>query len=200
MTRTITPAEIKPGMTIRWTHNKVTYECPVMDRDGTDEDGGVLCHVSDMHSEYVDAEAGEVTVLAEPHPEEPTAFGARVVADGMLFVRADDDANPWRHLRTAMWVNWRDLCALGEVTVIDADPSWTLPAQVKVEVPAVPERIEEWPEDDEHLRAYQWRDRDGDLWWSVSNSRNPWVVGFADRTGTFHPYPKRGPWTRVADA
>lgn len=194
MTRTITPAEIKPGMTIRWTHNKVTYECPVMDRDGTDEDGGVLCHVSDMHSEYVDAEAGEVTVLAEPQPEEPTAFGARVVADGMLFVRADDDANPWRHLRAAMWVNWRDVCALGEVTVIDADPSWTLPAQVKVEVPAAPERIEEWPEDDEHLRAYRWADEDGGVW---RHTGGGWQMG---RSIYVKDTPRYGPWTRVTDA
>lgn len=199
MTRTIKVSEVRPGMEVQWTSLGITRRCTGQVVDAGSPRDGVNLRTSEGGAVHIPGDA-EVTVLTEPQPEEPTAFGARVVADGMLFVRADDDANPWRHLRTAMWVNWRDLCALGEVTVIDADPSWTLPAQVKVEVPAVPERIEEWPEDDEHLRAYQWRDRDGDLWWSVSNSRNPWVVGFADRTGTFHPYPKRGPWTRVADA
>lgn len=200
MTRTITPAEIKPGMTIRWTHNKVTYECPVMDRDGTDEDGGVLCHVSDMHSEYVDAEAGEVTVLAEPQPEEPTAFGARVVAGEVKFVRGYGGSWPWQEGKYGELYDWESVCDMGPVTVVDADPSWTLPAQVKVEVPAVPERIEEWPEDDEHLRGYEWRDRDGRPW-VYSRTHGRWYTFSSTAISKLvTDEPKFGPWTRVTDA
>ena len=194
--RQIKAAEVKPGMNIRF------------DLEGWDVKGtvarmhrrpqGMWLYTDQSFELSLDLDT-PVTVLAEPHPEEPTAFGARVVADGMLFVRADDDANPWRHLRAAMWVNWRDVCALGEVTVIDADPSWTLPAQVKVEVPAVPERIEEWPEDDEHLRAYKWTDLDGYTWQVFGDE--DWR--FERRPGSLsypHTHPCDGPWTRVTDA
>lgn len=196
--RQIKASEIKPGMTIRWTHNKVTYECPVMDRDSTDEDGGVLCHVSKMHSEYVDAEAGEVTVLSEPQPEEPTEFGARVrVRDGR-FVRLDDYAAgvvPWSEKGTGAWWSWDDLCEMGPVTVVP-DQGWTVPA----EAPEVPERIEEWPEWDKHLRAYEWRDHDGRPW-IYSRTHGRWY-NFS-RTAISKlvtDEPKFGPWTRATDA
>lgn len=157
MTRTIKVSEVRPGMEVQWTSLGITRRCTGEVVDAGSPRDGVNLRTSEGGAVHIPGDA-EVTVLTESQPEEPTVFGARVVADGMLFVRADDDANPWRHLRAAMWVNWRDVCALGEVTVIDAYPSWTLPAQVKVEVPAVPERIEECPEDDEALRAYRWRD------------------------------------------
>ena len=91
--RQIKVNEIKPNMTIRWTHNKVTYECPVMDRDGTDKDGGVLCHVTEMHSQYVNPEVEEVTVVSEPQPEEPTSFGARVMVAGRKIIRVMGDSD-----------------------------------------------------------------------------------------------------------
>ena len=194
MTRTITPAEIKPGMTIRWTHNKVTYECPVMDRDGTDEDGGVLCHVSDMHSEYVDAEAGEVTVLAEPQPEEPTAFGARVVAGGYEFLLSHGGRRSWKARLDGKRYAWTDLCEMGSVAVIDATPSWTVP-----ETPEVPERIEVWPEDDEALRAYRWRDcYKNVLDWNKTRWRKTTPSGYSFPVDA--AFEIDVPCTRVADA
>lgn len=198
MTRTIKVSEVRPGMEVQWTSLGITRRCTGEVVDAGSPRDGVNLRTSEGGAVHIPGDA-EVTVLTEPQPEEPTAFGARVVADGMLFVRADDDANPWRHLRAAMWVNWRDVCALGEVTVIDADPSWTLPAQVKVEVPAVPERIEEWPEDDEHLRAYKWTDLDGYTWQFFGDE--DWR--FERRSGSLsypHTHPCDGPWTRVTDA
>ena len=198
MTRTIKVSEVRPGMEVQWTSLGITRRCTGEVVDAGSPRDGVNLRTSEGGAVHIPGDA-EVTVLTEPQPEEPTAFGARVVADGMLFVRADDDANPWRHLRAAMWVNWRDVCALGEVTVIDADPSWTLPAQVKVEVPAVPERIEEWPEDDEHLRAYKWTDLDGYTWQFFGDE--DWR--FERRPGSLsypHTHPCDGPWTRATDA
>ena len=196
MTRTITPAEVKPGMEVQF------------DLSGWDVKGTVsrvepvtfgLEFYSTHGEEMTLDEYTPVTVLSEPQPEEPTAFGARVVADGMLFVRADDDANPWRHPRAAMWANWRDVCALGEVTVIDADPSWTVPA----DVPEVPERIEEWPEDDEHLRPYRWKNNCGDFWVWVE-SKGVWELRsriYAQRcAASTRPYSWHCPWTRETDA
>ena len=192
MTRTIKVSEVRPGMEVQWTSLGITRRCTGEVVDAGSPRDGVNLRTSEGGAVHIPGDA-EVTVLTEPQPEEPTAFGARVVADGMLFVRADDDANPWRHLRAAMWVNWRDVCALGEVTVIDADPSWTLPAQVKV-APVVPERIEEWPENDEHLRGYRWRDRDGGTWYYDGS----WVLqGIGPR---ITPQLWLRPWTRVTDA
>ena len=190
--RQIKASEAKPGM-------EVQFDLSGWDVKGTVATVDVRPHAVWIYTEKwcemsLDLDS-PVTVLTEPQPEEPTAFGARVVADGMLFVRADDDANPWRHLRAAMWVNWRDVCALGEVTVIDADPSWTVPEQA-TEAPGVPERIEEWPEDDEHLRNYEWLDTDGHAW------RWHWAEdGWGYNHATFpQPFPECFPMTRVTDA
>lgn len=203
MTRTIKVSEVRPGMEVQWTSLGITRRCTGEVVDAGSPRDGVNLRTSEGGAVHIPGDA-EVTVLTEPQPEEPTAFGARVVADGMLFVRADDDANPWRHLRAVMWVNWRDVCALGEVTVIDADPSWTLPAQVKVEVPAVPERIEEWDTWDDvpegvvvtvpglfcHYRknqgAIEFSDPDDDPDWTEPGVR-AMPRGY-------------GPWTRVTDA
>ena len=60
-----------------------------------------------------------------------------------------------------------------------------------------PERIEEgeWPDDDEHLRAWEWVDRDGDPWrWEDRGNRksgwnwNPYLLPLIS--------PLFGPWTR----
>lgn len=194
--RQITAAEVKPGM-------EVQFDLSGWDVKGTVATVDVRPHAVWIYTEKwcemsLDLDS-PVTVLAEPQPEEPTDFGARVVAGGYEFLLSNGGRRPWKARLDGNRYSWAEVCGLGPVTIIDADPSWTLPAQVKV-APVVPERIEEWPKNDEHLRAYRWRDRDGDLWYSISDSRTPWVVGFADRTGAFHPYPKRGPFTRVTDA
>lgn len=200
MTRTIKVSEVRPGMEVQWTSLGITRRCTGEVVDAGSPRDGVNLRTSEGGAVHIPGDA-EVTVLTEPQPEEPTAFGARVVADGMLFVRADDDANPWRHLRAAMWVNWRDVCALGEVTVIDADPSWTVPEQA-TEAPGVPERIEKWPEDDSALRKYKWVDRDADTWtwteaqakWECRNQRGECYMARSCPSSWF------GPWTRATDA
>lgn len=145
MTRMIKSSEIKPGMTIRWTHNKVTYECPVMDCDGTDKYGGVLCHVTEMHSQYVHPEVEEVTVVSEPQPEEPTSFGARVMVAGRKIIRVmgdSDDNFAWEGEDSNggyRSYTWAAICSLGSVTVLP-DQSWQLPSDIH----EVPGRAEEW--------------------------------------------------------
>nr|WP_314314702.1 hypothetical protein [Kocuria rhizophila] len=201
MTNTIKASEVRPGM-------EVQFDLSGWDVKGTVATVDVRPHAVWIYTEKwcemsLDLDS-PVTVLSEPappQPEEPTEFGARVVAGRERFLLCDCDSRPWRSVSEdgalGFFADWPLVCEAGPVKVIDADPSWTVPEDTPEDTPVVPDRIEEWPEDDEHLRAYQWRDRDGDLWWSVSNSRNPWVVGFADRTGAFHPYPKCGPWVRV---
>lgn len=193
MTRTITPAEIKPGMTIRWETQvevKSTTEC-----NGV---GGVLISGDNRITEYLASDA-KVTVLSDPQPEEPTEFGARVrVRDGR-FVRLNDKTAgvvPWAEEGTGAWWTWGDLCELGPVTVIP-DQGWTVP-----ETPEVPERIEEWPEDDSALRKYKWVDRDADTWtwteaqakWECRNQRGECYMARSCPSSWF------GPWTRATDA
>lgn len=193
--RQIKASEVKPGM-------KVQFDLSGWDVKGTVATVDVRPHAVWIYTEErcemsLDLDT-PVTVLAEPHPEEPTEFGAKVRVRKGRFVRlVEGDAGflVWFEEGTESWWTWDELCEMGPVTVVP-DQGWEVPA----DAPEVPERIEEWPENDEHLRAYRWRDRDGDLWYSISDSRTPWVVGFADRTGAFHPYPKRGPFTRVTDA
>lgn len=191
--RQIKVNEIKPNMTIRWTHNKVTYECPVMDRDDTDKDGGVLCHVTEVHSQYVHPEVEEVTVVSEPQPEEPTTFGARVIVAGRKIIRVmgdSDDNFAWEGEDSNggyRSYTWAGICLLGSVTVLP-DQGWGVPGNAEP-APEVPDQIKEWPEDDTHLREYRWRDMYGDVWVYVDGV---W------RWNT-HPYgdyktPVGGPW------
>ena len=81
---------------------------------------------------------------------------------------------------------------MGPVTVIP-DQGWTDP-----ETPEVPERVEEWPEDDEHLRPYPWEDIEGCPWrffgeddWRFKAHSGYWSYP--------HPTPADGPWTRKDD-
>lgn len=90
-------------------------------------------------------------------------------------------------------MTWAEVCALGQVTVVP-DQGWTVPA----ETPEVPERIEEWPEDDAHLHEQRWRDRGGTVWssrdgqWGYHSFTMGWVGLVAP-----YRYPFNGPWVRV---
>ena len=58
----------------------------------------------------------------------------------------------------------------------------------------VPERIEEWPEDDTALRKHKWRDRDGRVWLYADDGWQPgngWAI---------FGRPEFGPWERETDA
>ena len=187
--RQIKASEVKPGMTIRWeTEMKIkgTTEC-----NGV---GGVLIWGDNRTTEYLDSDA-KITVVSEPQPEEPTAFGARVVAGGYEFLLSNGGRRSWKARLDGNRYAWADLCGMGPVTVVDANPSWETPT-----APNVPERIEEWPEDDTALRPYKWRGRDGYIWkWLAAASE--WECYDAVGNGMVSGgRPSYGPWTRETDA
>lgn len=193
--RQIRAAEVKPGMEVEWTSVGVTRKCVASTVDSASPRYGVNLHTSEGGLVHIPGNA-EVTVLAEPQPEEPTTFGARVVVGGECYLRAQqvsDDTIPWLGGPMGRWYRWRELLGQGQVTIIDADPSWTVPA----EAPEVPDRIEEWPEDDEHLRAYRWRDRKGAVWSSRDGQwgYHSFTMGWVGLVG--YRYPFDGPWVRV---
>lgn len=187
--RQIKASEVKPGMTIRWeTEMKIkgTTEC-----NGV---GGVLIWGDNRTTEYLDSDA-KITVVSEPQPEEPTAFGARVVAGGYEFLLSNGGRRSWKARLDGKRYAWADLCGMGPVTVVDANPSWETPT-----APNVPERIEEWPEDDTALRPYKWRGRYGYIWkWLAAASE--WECYDAVGNGMVSGgRPSYGPWARVTDA
>ena len=199
MTRTIKVSEVRPGMEVQWTHAGITRKCvgSVVEYAGPRSD--VKLRTFEGGAVHIPGDV-VVTVLSEPappQPEEPTAFGARVVAGGYEFLLSNGGRRPWKARLDGNRYSWAEVCGLGPVTIIDADPSWTLPAQVKV-APVVPERIEEWPEDDEHLRPYPWRDRLGRMWLhGFTGVDTGWSGGGGVLTWK---KPFDGPFTRVTDA
>ena len=133
--RQITAAEVNPGM-------EVQFDLEGWDVKGTVGSAAVSPHAVWIYTEErcemsLDLDT-PVTVLAEPQPEEPTAFGARVVAGGYEFLLSHGGRRSWKARLDGKRYAWTDLCEMGSVTVIDATPSWTVP-----ETPEVPERIEE---------------------------------------------------------
>lgn len=192
MTNTIKASEVRPGM-------EVQFDLSGWDVKGTVGTMKVLPRSVWIYTEKCRVMSLEldspVTVLSEPQPEEPTAFGARVVVKGRRFLRSPVlkvDPQPWLEENEGAWRDWDDLCEMGPVTVVP-DQGWTVPA----DTPEVPDRIEEWPEDDAHLREQWWRDRKGSVWssrdgqWGYLSFTRGWVglVG--------HRYPFDGPWVRV---
>ena len=183
--------DIKPGMTIRWGYGDVSYQCPIVRVELFN--GGQDVQGETRQGQTVLIQGGkDVLVVKEPQPEEPTEFGALRWVGDRCFVRLDEAGE--RHLvwyeksRGVLW-GWEDLCKMGPVTVVP-DQGWTVPDTTEV-----PERTEEWPDDDTALRAHKWRDVYGDVWVYVDGA---WRWGI-------HPYgdyetPIGDPWTRVTDA
>lgn len=126
-------------------------------------------------------------------------------------------------VKPGMTIRWDDGCGVQEITPTEIGPldmhtppatifedehgAWRATdsdtlvavlakAQPEEPTPGVPDRIEEWPEDDTALRPYPWRDTDGDEWcWSWAD--NGWGYNHA----TFpQPFPECFPLTRVTDA
>lgn len=200
--RQIKASEVKPGMTIQ-------FDLEGWDVKGTVGTVTVVPYEVWIYTEMqgdmsLDLDA-PVTVLSEPQPEEPTAFGARVVAGGRRFVLADDDTAPWMDTEFWMWRTWAEVCAIGPVTVIDADPSWTLPDNSEAD--EVPTRIQsrgEWPEDDTQLRHYKWETSGptggaGDTWEYVDGAWTWYNDSDSTRTSVRWPAPASGdfPLTRI---
>ena len=156
-------------MEVQWTSLGITRRCTGEVVDGGSPRDGVNLRTSEGGAVHIPGDA-EVTVLAEPQPKEPVTLCARIVVAGRKIYRWTEDPKepwPWRgealNVDPVLW-SWGQLCGLGHVTVIDAEPSWTAPEQTH-DTPEVPDRIEEWPEDDdEHLRACRWVDSDECEW------------------------------------
>lgn len=148
------------------------------------------------------ADLGErVRVITPPpvvQPDEPTDLGqcirfegydklmGVVIAPGTVYSVMDK----YGHRRS-----WDSiLLGAGDRRIIVSDPPrWP------DETPVVPERIEEgeWPDDDTHLREWEWIDGAGDLWrWCESGTDGleagwEWAPGYLRQ-----PRPTDGPWTR----
>ena len=197
MTRTIDPSEIRPGMTIRWVNYGIAKECKV--DTATRLSACVVFVRSPEGGECYIGTGSAVTVLSEPQPEEPTWAGAKVLAGVHRFLRGGKGIKPWRGVYVGgvvgdLPLSWSYVCSRGPVTVIP-DNGWTVPDPA----PVVPDRIEEWPEEDEHLREHRWRDSDGAIW---SSRNGQWGYrydggGWWELKVRRHPFD--GPWTHVSD-
>lgn len=192
--RQIKASEVKPGM-------EVQFDLSGWDVKGTVATVDVRPHAVWIYTEKwcemsLDLDS-PVTVLSEPappHPEEPTEFGARVVVDGTRFIRRGGDTTYAWEASFGICFTWDDLLCLGQVTVV-SDQGWTVPA----DAPEVPDRIEEWPEEDEALRAYRWRDcYKNVLDWNKTRWRKTTPSGYSFPVDA--AFEIDVPCTRVADA
>ena len=68
--------------------------------------------------------------------------------------------------------------------------------------PEVPERVEEWPENDEHLRGEFWEDTDGDIYRFSDEYWEVWQLGtrqWVEVLGLEHLDNDWAPFTRTTD-
>lgn len=181
MTRKIKANEVEPGM-------EVQFDLGGWDVRGTVASVGfrresVWIYTNQSCEMSLDLD-DQITVLSEPapvQPEEPTEFGAKVIVDGRRFLRAplhSSDPTPWLSHLDGTWIKWSTILAMGPVTVVP-DQGWTVPA----DTPKVPERIEEWPNDDTHLRGDFWRCS----WGSVISYRGDGWYWWDHRNHCWHP-------------
>lgn len=207
--RQIKASEVKPGMVVKWASRGFTHEGPVMRL--TSSAGGLVTrfinHIDGPSGMNVSSET-MVTVLSEPappQPEEPTALGARVVVGERRFILVDNDSTPWLNMNTWVWYSWGELCNMGTVTVIDAAPSWTAPADKETsEVPSHIQTRDDWPEDDTPLRPYKWEAHGttggaGDTWEYVDGAWKWYNDSDSTRSSVCWPAPVSGdfPLTRI---
>lgn len=200
MSETIKASEITPGMKIQWEVDDSVIQTYAKAVKRVERGARMEITTRTDAFWYIRADI-PVTVLAETLPEEPTSFGARVVAGGLMFVRVIHHERPWLVSLDGELYDWNDLCKLGSVAVIEAEPYWEIPTDVDSDS-EVPERIEVWPENDEHLRAYSWRDHDGDTWGWLNDEAEWECRSSVDiRLGTSRrPDSGYGPWTRITDS
>lgn len=132
----IKASEIKPGMTIRWGEADITHQCPLASVERFNNDQDIQGETPQGQVALLRGDDDVLVVKEPPQPEEPTEFGARVVAGGVTALRTQDgadevdpDEGPWR-VRSACntWddMTWAEVCALGPVQVVP-DQGWTVP-------------------------------------------------------------------------
>lgn len=140
-----------------------------------------------------------VTVIAPPpvvQPDEPTELGQCIRIEGDTEVGVF--VGHGRHFPFLYppqeWLSWGEvLDRAGARRIIVSDPPrWP------DETPVVPERIDvgEWPDDDTHLREWEWVDRDGERWkWYLTTDKRTGAWRYYS-AGLTYPDPTCGPWTR----
>lgn len=119
MTKKIKASEVREGMEIEWTLG--WYHRGVVSTVVRNDHVGVWFQSSDGFEMSVEPNQA-ITVLSEPQPDEPTAFGACVEVAGVKYVRCDDDELKWKPSEGERWRRWSGLCDEGHVTVINPDP------------------------------------------------------------------------------
>ena len=145
------------------------------------------------------ADLGErVRVIAPPpvvQPDEPTELGQCIRIEGddddLQAVVADPGSGMSIVNHEAIWCSWEEvLDSAGDRQIIVSDPPrWP------DETPVVPERIEagEWPDDDTHLREWEWIEMDdGWPWWWDAQAK----LWRSEYTASNKRRPLFGPWTR----
>lgn len=188
--RQIKANEVKPGMEIEI----VTTRKMTVDRVSAWDDSDWELSDDSGHVARVNADA-KITVLSEPHPEEPRWIAARAKLRDYRFFRVDESDRPWRKAdcmgrASSHRYSWSEICSLGPVQVIP-DQGWTAPDE---STPEVPEKLYVWPENDEHLRGHKWCDNDGDTAQYINGA---WRYLWPSGPGFAHAAPlENGPWTR----
>ena len=121
--RQIKASEVKPGMEV-----EVPLTRRMMVNKDTVWDDSSL-RLSDGMGRVVRVDADTmVTVLSEPHSEEPRWVAARAKVGDYRFFRVDESDRPWRKADCEgrvfpYWYTWGEICSLGTVTVVP-DQGW----------------------------------------------------------------------------
>ena len=155
------------------------------------------------------ADLGErVTVITPPpvvQPDEPTVFGQCIRIEGddnwrAVVVDPHDESWPILDMDGDVWHWDLVLGRAGDRQIIVSDPPrWPDETPEVPERPWGVERIEvgEWPDDDTHLREWEWIDSDGSTWCWYELGINGYEAGWAwRRRSRRHPKPTSGPFTR----
>lgn len=126
MTRHIKASEVREGMEIEWS-DRGWYHRGVVSTVGRNDHVGVWVQSSDGFEMSVEPDQ-VFTVLTEPQPDEPTAFGACVEVGGLKYVRIDSRSYavetycPWMDEGDSGYYRWDQITNQGHVTVVNADP------------------------------------------------------------------------------